>query len=489
MALCLLLVATGCGRQKLDIPAAEVSVSDLPEPADTQPNSYVSAPIIFDYRPLIEQIEQRIPRVIGSVEKETRKQVMSSPKVWVAAELTRSPLEFTFKDNTVTVSTSFEYRANAWAKPLLITYNVSCGMGKERPRLNLTVSTTYDVTSNWHLKTKSRLVKFDRPTTTERDQCEISFVHIDVTEKIISAVTGVLEKELAKLDTTIGKVSIQKPVDDLWDKLQRPISIAKGKLWFRIRPQQVALGSITATDSTLVARLDLQAKPRIRAGERPPDDTMPLPSLGRTKAVTDTVDVFIEGTLHYDAANEALAKRVSGKTIGKGWRRVKIERIVAGPAGMGKILLGVTISGAANGTVYVVGTPSYDSVTKLMTVPDLAFDVKSQGYLESAAGWLLNGPLLDEVRSEAKLPVQQLLDQLVQIVNKEINRPLSEGIYLRGAVSDAHALSVRAVQRGVIVDAMGLGRIWLEIEKKDLLPKKRLIKQKPAKAPAEAGKK
>ncbi len=489
VALSLLLAVAGCSRQKLEVPEAEVSVNDLPEPADTQPNSYVSAPIVFDYRPLIEQIEQRVPRVIGSIDKEKRQQVMKSPKVWVAAELTRSPFEFTFKDNTVTISTSFEYRANAWAKPLLATHNVSCGMGKERPRLNLVVSSTYDVTSNWHLKTKTRLVKFDRPTTTERDQCEISFLKIDVTEKIIASVTGVLEKELAKLDTTIGKVSIEKPINGIWDKLQRPISIAKGKLWFRIRPQEVALGAITATDSTLTARLDLQAKPRIRAGERPPNDSVPLPPLGRTQAVIDTADVFMEGTLRYAAANEALAKRVSGKTIGKGWRRIRIESIVAGPAGMGKILLGVTISGAANGTVYVVGTPSYDSVTKLMTVPDLAFDVKSQGYLESAAGWLLNGPLLDEVRSEAKLPVDQLLDQLLQIVNKEINRPLSEGIYLRGAVSDAHVLSVRAVQRGVIVDAMGLGRIWLEIEKKDLLPKKRLIKQKSAKAPAEAGKK
>ena len=476
LALCLLLVASACSHQKLEIPEAEVSVDDPPAPADTQPNSYVSAPIVFDYRPLIEQLEERIPRVIGSVDKAQRTQVSASPKVWVAAELTRSPLEFTFKDNSVQVSTSFEYRANAWAKPLLITHHVSCGMGKERPRLNLTVSTTYDVTSNWHLKTKTRLVKFDRPTKTERDQCEISFLHIDVTEKVIAAVTGVLEKELAKLDTTIGKISIEKPVDELWDKLQKPISIAKGQLWFRIRPQEVALGPITATDSTLTARLDLQAKPRIRAGERPPDDTMPLPPLGRTKAVVDTVDVLIEGTLYYAAANKVLAKEVTGKSIGKGWKRVKIESIVARPGGQGRMLLGVTISGAAEGTVYVIGTPHYDSVAKLITVPDLAFDVKSQGYLESAAGWLINGPLLDEVRSEAKLPVEDLLHELVQLVNKEINRPLSEGIYLRGAVSDAHALSVRAVQRGIIVDAKGLGRLWLEIEKKDLLPKKRLIK-------------
>jgi hypothetical protein len=312
----------------------------------------------------------------------------------------------------------------------------------------------------------------------------VSFLKIDVTEKIISGVNGVLEKELAKLDTAIGKISIEKPVDELWDKLQRPISIAKGKLWFRIRPQEVALGPITATDSTLTARLDLQAKPRIRAGDRPPNDTVPLPSLGRTKAVVDTVDVLMEGTLYYAAANAALAKRVTGKSIGKGWRRIRIESIVARPGGMGKILLGVTISGAADGTLYVVGTPSYDSVTKLITVPDLAFDVKSQGYLESAAGWLINGPLLDEVRDEAKLPVTELLDEVVRIVNKEINRPLAEGIYLRGAVSNAHAVSVRAVQRGVIVDAKGLGKLWLEIEKKDLLPKKRLIKQ-PKKALAD----
>ncbi len=73
-------------------------------------------------------------------------------------------------------------------------------------------------------------------------------------------------------------------------------------------------------------------------------------------------------------------------------------------------------------------------------------------------------------------------------MNKEINRPLAEGIYLRGAVSDAQALSVRAVQRGVLVDAKGLGRIWLEIEKKDLLPKKPLIKRKATKPPPPAGK-
>ena len=81
LALCLLLVVAACQRQKLEIPEAAVSVDDLPEPADTQPNSYVSAPIVFDYRPLIEQLEERIPRVIGSVDKEQRKQQRMREKI------------------------------------------------------------------------------------------------------------------------------------------------------------------------------------------------------------------------------------------------------------------------------------------------------------------------------------------------------------------------------------------------------------------------
>ncbi len=47
--------------------------------AETKPNPYVSAPTRIDFRPLIAQVEKRIPRVIGSIDKETRKQVTSEP--------------------------------------------------------------------------------------------------------------------------------------------------------------------------------------------------------------------------------------------------------------------------------------------------------------------------------------------------------------------------------------------------------------------------
>ncbi len=480
----------GCTHQKLDIPPADISTEELPALPDSQPFSYVSAPIVFDYRSLMQEAERRIPVKLGSINKKDRIKVSNSPALWVAPELKRGPLEFTFEKNTVTVTAVFEYRANAWAKPFLVEIPVSCGMDKEAPRIRLSITASYDLKSNWHLDTHTRLKALGPLTDTERDQCEITFLHIDVTQKVADAGKGALEKALAKADSEMARISIQKPIEGLWNKLQTPISIAKGQLWFRIRPQTISLGPIRATDSTLTAQLDLLARPRMRAGERPPNDSLPLPALGRTVSSDTTADVFMEGVLYYEAANNILNKNLVGKTVGKGWKRVKIESVTARSAGKGRVLLGVSITGAADGTVWVVGTPSYDTTTDLITVPDLKFDVNSEGYLEKAAGWLVNGPLLEDVRNAAQIHAADLLKEVVRIINKEINRQLSEGIYLRGELIGARAMSVQAQERGVVVSAKGLGKLWLEIDKKDLLPKKRLIKpkkKKPAAPPAKSG--
>ncbi len=133
---------------------------------------------------------------------------------------------------------------------------------------------------------------------------------------------------------------------------------------------------------------DLHGQPVSAPAERPPDDTSArCRRRPDDKPWCDTADVSIQGRRvrggQSGAGEEGLRENHRQGLAARGRSRASSRGRRAG-----KILLGVTISGAANGTVYVVGTPSYDSVTKLMTVPDLAFDVKSQGYLEFSPGGL-----------------------------------------------------------------------------------------------------
>jgi Domain of unknown function (DUF4403) len=464
----LLLPACGQGRST---PAVELDEDEVyEEPRFDLPPSYVSAPLVLDLRPFLAELEAKVPRRIGSIEKSKRLQV--SNKAWVAPELTRGPFRLAFSENMVTVSTIFEYRAKAWFKPFLIEQSVSCGMGDERPRIRVSIATTYDLTADWRLNTQTKLLRLEPVSETERDQCEITFLKIDVTGKVASAAEDAVRKALTDLDERASRISIKRPVEGLWEKIKRPIPIAQGTLWLQIRPREVSLGKMTTGDSTLIARLDLLASPRMITGPKPPDDTMPLPALGRTATEADTAVVMMEGLLLYQAANQLLADVLVGKVIGSGWKRVRVEDVSMLSAGKGRVALALRVSGRANSVVKVVGSPKYDPDLDRITVPDLTFDVQSQGYLERLAGWLLGGPFLRDLRRQAVFPASGLLGQAVELANRELNRELSDGVYLRGILGAARTMHVRATRRGLVAQARGTGRLWLEIRKENLLPER-----------------
>ena len=193
-----ILVVTSCGSEAIQPPAAAVSdVEADPVPVAELPPSYGAAPVVFNLRPVLAQIEAVVPKKFGSTDKDKRIQVMKgTPDVWVAPELTRSKFNFGFKDNTITIGTTLEYQAKAWAKGLVLTHSVSCGTDpkKPKPRIRMALSVTYDLTPDWRLKTTTKLVELAPVSREERDQCEISAAKIDVTQKIADAANGAATK-------------------------------------------------------------------------------------------------------------------------------------------------------------------------------------------------------------------------------------------------------------------------------------------------------
>ena len=448
----------------------ETTTEDPPEANIGLPPSFVSAPVLFDLRPLIADIEKSVPRTFGSIEKSKRIQINKGPSAWVAPEIQRSKFDFTLKDNEVQVSTILEYRAKVWVKPLLFEQSVSCGMDKVRPRIRLTLATKYDLDEHWHIRTNSRVVNLEAVSQEERDQCEVSLAKINVTGKVVDAARGAIAGMLKEADRRLSRMTIEKPIAGIWYKIQNPISIAKGTLFLEINPKNISLGPIKAQDSTVIARLDLLAAPRLVSGERPVNDSIPLPALGRTSSGTDTAVVLVEGVLAYAAADELLGQAIEGKKFGKWWARVRVDDVTALPAGKGRIILAVKVQGRVNGTLYAVGTPDYDPATDMITVPDLAFDVSTQGALAGVAGWLVNGPFLGDLRDLAKIPANKLLENVVEIANRELNRELSPGVMLRGELDKASARNVLATQRGLVARAHATGRLWVEISKDDWIP-------------------
>ena len=467
------LVLGACRSRSLDIPGfvADTTAPDVP-PVQLPP-SYVSAPIAFDLHPVLAELEAELPRKFGSLDRKTAIKIKlnNAPDLELAPELSRGPLEIGFKDNTVTIAGVISYKAKVWTKIGFVTTSVSCGTGDNVPRIRFAAKVSYDLTPDWRLKTRSEVLTLEPYSKTERDQCEVTAAKINATGMVADKARGAITGVLAKLDQKMARVSLSKPIGGVWATLQRPISISKGMLWLQIQPQTISLGPITAKDSILTARLDLLASPRMASGARPADGTTPLPTLGRTAASADTAIMAVDGILLYSVASDLLRKKLVGKYLTR-FRQVKVDDVSILPAGRGRVVIAIRVKGRLNGTFYVVGDPQYDPKTDMISLPNLGFDVQSAGSLERFASWVMNGKLLDIVKKEAQFEGTALLAEAMKLANKELNRQLSDGIFLRGELSSAKPVNVVATRDGLVAQATASGRLWLEITKTDIIPGK-----------------
>jgi uncharacterized protein DUF4403 len=207
-------------------------------------------------------------------------------------------------------------------------------------------------------------------------------------------------------------------------------------------------------------------KPRVIIGPRPADGIAELPPLQREKGKHDQgLHVLIEGELGYDLANGVLQKAVVGKRIRRGARWITIRDARLSGIGGGRVALAVRFDGAASGIVYLVGTPRFDPETRQVFVPDLAYDVSSADLLVRGLEWMRRGDVQALLRSRARFPVADLVEQARVRLERGMNRSLGQNATLVARVATGDVLDVRATLRGILVRASANGTAKLEVNR------------------------
>jgi hypothetical protein len=133
--------------------------------------------------------------------------------------------------------------------------------------------------------------------------------------------------------------------------------------------------------------------------------------------------------------------------------------------------LGITLSGAVHGRLWFTGTPALDRERRELHVPDLDVDVGSANLLVRGFDWLKGEEMRNFLRARARVSEAELIGRLSQMAEQGINRTLTEGIVLSGAVHRAEATSVRASVADLRVRALAEANIRLSISKAPSLPR------------------
>lgn len=476
----LLAVLTGaaaCGDTsslKANAPAV-IAGGDKMASLPPLPPSVVDAPIAYEIAPVLAALEDAVPRRFGDMKK--RIQNPTNKRQQFAFEAKRSPFRIALDGDNLTLSTVIDYQGRGWYDPI-IGPDVSAGCGEDsiKPRLRVSVTSDLRLTTGWQFTPKTRVRSIAPLTTTTRDKCLVSFLNIDVTDKVVGAVRDQLTGRLPRVDAQIARFDLRSRTEGWYNLLNRPVRVGDS-LWLVFNPGVVRYGGLRLNDTTLVADIRLYALPTLISGPKPAERHSALPPLERAaRAVGDSARVMIEASIGYDVASDLLKKQLVGRTFSRFGRKVRIAYVRCYGLGDGRLVLGVQFSGSLQGEGYLVGTPRFDVASNMLYVPDLNFDVATSDKLVQGVAWLKKDDVVSQLREIARFPLTDVLDDTRKKVEEKINRELTDGVRLNATLHAGRVIDVAALQRAMVVRAEAVGTIGLTLDRE--LPSARKLRKK-----------
>ncbi|NOT33031.1 MAG: DUF4403 family protein [Candidatus Eisenbacteria bacterium] len=456
----------------LDAPPPQF-IRELADTLPPVPKSVVEAPVTYDLDTAIDSLEAAVPKTYGDLER--RFETSNNRRVSFAFLLHRSPFRVTVEGHTVFISADVEYSGRVWYKPPLgPEIEVSCGTGGDPPRrATLTLESTAELTREWGIRTQSRIARLEAASDSARDRCRLTFLRLDMTPRVLEITERLISERLGAFDEAVARWPVRRRFEKIWRDLQKPLRLTDS-LYMTINPTAAQLGEVGADGKTVFANLRLVATPRVTSGPRPTPAIVSLPPLERADDVGRRAQVLIDGAFTYPFATQHLKRALVGRSIEQAGHRIRIRDVRISGIGGGKVALGVALSGAVRGRLYFSGTPSFDPVTRDITVPDLDYDIGTAQILVKSYEWLADVRLRDFLRERARLPDSVVVQQLSQHAEKGVNRDLpARGTRLSGRIDHAEVIEVRALVADLRIRALANAELKLAIDRAPSIPQPR----------------
>lgn len=440
------------------------------------PVSVVDAPIAYEIGPVLKALNDAVPRKFGDMTKRIKSP--SNARQEFAFEATRTPFTMSLDGENLTLGTTVEYQGRGWYDPIIgPDVSAGCGSTDPKPRLRVSVTSDLKLTSNWQFAPRTRVRSIVPASDTPRDECRVSIFNIDVTNKVVGAVSDLLKSRLPKVDAQLARFDLHARIENWYNLLNKSLKVGDS-LWLMFNPGVVRYGGLRLNDTTLVADIRLFAQPALISGPKPLERRSTLPPLERAKlTVGDSARVMLEAALGYDVASEMLKKQLVGRTFTRYGRKVRIAYVRCYGLGDGRMALGVQFSGSLTGEGYLVGTPRFDVSSNMLYVPDLKFDVSTSDKLVQGVAWLKKDDVVSQLREIARFPLTDVLEDTRAKVEEKINRELTTGVFLNATLRTGRVIDVAALQRALIIRAEAVGTIGLTLDRE--LPKLKKAVKKP----------
>ena len=444
------------------IPKPSDELLPPPPPPKLEP-SIVHLTIGRNLREMREAVESSIPvHHRHEVEWVPGKQTLNGKPFEYQYYLWRGPVNFKTDGNRlVTEFPDVRYRVRVRLKePNGDTRIAECGYGPDaHMRMRLEAYSDVRWSKDWGVRTKT---SFGRPQYGE--PCRLSNIDLDITELLDEWFAQRLPPLASVIDQAFrDQAKAKARAQIIWAKFQEPIELKSG-IWLAYRPQDPRAGPVTVNgDQSVQTSVSMAFDPMIVAGEKPQIEATPLPALHVGPTAQDGFHLAVPLLVPYDELNNLVAKETVGGEINP---PVGSKITVTGVQlyGSGKNLIcEVTVTGGVNGKLYIQGMPSLTPDGRTLEFSGFDFTVETSNLLVKSTNRLMHDSIRDRVLPQTRIDLRDRIDLLRSRIERQMNRELSPGIWVQGAVSKLEPYRIYPVPGGLEMQLVIDGTLGLVI--------------------------
>jgi hypothetical protein len=431
-----------------EIPQLKQSISNL------------DIPITIDLTPYLNDTEKSIPKIFNGKEE-------NCSGVSFSYKFARNPVLFEGKGDYLYYEVDGKYALNLNYCPectslfdskgtcVIPRVYASCGVGEPMRRVSVGYTTKFKISPDFKFKTTTELRKFETI-----DPCEITVFSYDATGQLRKEVLAVLKDLEKDIDKKIASVDIRTQVENVWKMFSEPTSLGKYG-YLSIQPKTISLSDVQFEKKKAYIDLNMTFQPVVTTN--PPEiKKSTLPLLSEHKK-TNGFNIDLDIVASYDSLSSILTSELAGKKVMIKKNEVIFDSIAIQGAANTQLTIKVGFSGKKKGTLYLVGTPEFDSISQVISFPDLTFDLATKNALLKSAKWMFNSKITDLMRQNARFDLKPHLEEMKKTVQKEMNREISKGVKLSGKVESISLDGIFPNHQNLIIRMNSTGNLKLNL--------------------------
>lgn len=449
-----LIFLSACAEIKPVEPTIQIT---KPGPAQ-QEASIIDVPIQIDLKPYFKQADAAVPNKFTG--KEDHCEGTSYSYVFE-----RNPIEFSGKGNNLQFDIEGKYSLKVNYCPsctdvfdskgtcVIPRLYASCGVGEPMRKISISYNSSFELLPNYQLKSVTKLKEI-KPLS----KCEVTVFKYDATEDLVKEVKKALKDMAGDIDKKVSETQIKNEIDKAWKTMSKPMKIDKyGYLY--IQPDKISVSNFQLNGSLLNFNIAMEAFPKVELTKNT-TEPKPLPNLSNYLK-KDGFNIQLDVIGNYDSLSRLLSSELKGKEIDIKKNKVIIDSAKIFGAANQQLSFAISFSGKRKGTLYLIGTPTFDNVKQQISFPDLTFDLETKNALLKSGKWLFNDKITQSIRGFATYNLKTILDESAIKLEKELNRKIDEKTAIEGKMSNLRVEAIYPMNKELLIRTNLSGSIKL----------------------------